>query len=135
MKIHPLSLIGLALLAPALFAEDTIPQWCRELPRAQYKTLTRVPVKSSWFEVYQPAEGVFAIYEPHQSEETISYLILGQRSALLFDTGMGIADLKGVTSELTRLPIVVSIRTPMPIMSAPIGSSIRFTAWIPISRA
>jgi glyoxylase-like metal-dependent hydrolase (beta-lactamase superfamily II) len=98
----------LVLFAPALFAQSPVPQWwCQELPRAQYKTLARVPVHSDWFEVYQPADGVFAIYEPHQSEETISYLIVGQRSALLFDTGMGIADLKKVTSELTRLPIVV----------------------------
>jgi len=107
MKMHLLPLLGLVLAAPALLAQDTMPQWCRELPRAQYKTLARVPVKSGWFEVYKPADGVFAIYEPHQSEETISYLILGRRSALLFDTGMGIADLRKVTSELTRLPIAV----------------------------
>src|SRR5256886_979821 len=50
---------------------------------------------------------VFAIYEPHQSEEVISYLIVGDKRAALFDTGMGISDLKKVTSELTRLPIVV----------------------------
>ena len=51
--------------------------------------------------------GVFAIYEPHQAEETISYLILGVNRALLFDTGMGISDLQKVTGQLTRLPIAV----------------------------
>jgi glyoxylase-like metal-dependent hydrolase (beta-lactamase superfamily II) len=66
-----------------------------------------VPVKDSWFEVYKVAPGVLAIYEPHQSEETISYLITGQKRALLFDTGMGIGDLKAVTAELTHLPIAV----------------------------
>ena len=50
------------------------------------------------------APAVFAIYEPHQSEETISYLIAGDRQALLFDTGMGIGDIRKVTAELTRLP-------------------------------
>ncbi len=50
---------------------------------------------------------MFAIYEPHQAEEVISYLIVGEKRALLFDTGMGISDIKKVTSELTRLPIVV----------------------------
>ncbi|HXC47762.1 MAG TPA: MBL fold metallo-hydrolase [Candidatus Sulfotelmatobacter sp.] len=60
-----------------------------------------------WFEVYKVAPGTFAIYEPHQSEEVISYLIVGQKQALLFDTGMGIADIKRVVSRLTSRPVVV----------------------------
>jgi glyoxylase-like metal-dependent hydrolase (beta-lactamase superfamily II) len=84
-----------------------IPEWCRGLPRPEYKTLERVAVSDSWFEVYKVAPGVFAIYEPHQAEETIGYLILGEKRALLFDTGMGISDVKKVTAELTKLPIIV----------------------------
>ena len=61
----------------------------------------------AWFEVYKPVPGVFAIYEPHQAEETIGYLIVGQKRALLFDTGMGIGDIKKITAELTKLPIIV----------------------------
>ena len=83
------------------------PQWCRYLPRPEYKSLERVPVSDRWFEVYKVAPNTFAIYEPHQFEETISYLMLGQTRALLFDTGMGISDIKKVTAELTPLPIVV----------------------------
>ena len=98
-----LLLLCLALSAPAA----NIPDWCRALPRPEYKTLKRVPVSDPWFEVYKVAPGVFAIYEPHQAEETIGYLILGNKRALLFDTGMGISDLKKVTDQLTRLPIVV----------------------------
>jgi glyoxylase-like metal-dependent hydrolase (beta-lactamase superfamily II) len=90
-----------------LFAQSVIPEWCRPLPRPEYKTLQRVAVADSWFEVYKVPTGVYAIYEPHQSEETISYLIVGDKRAALFDTGMGISDLKKVTSELTPLPIVV----------------------------
>jgi glyoxylase-like metal-dependent hydrolase (beta-lactamase superfamily II) len=45
--------------------------------------------------------------EPHQSEETISYLIVGHTKALLFDTGMGIGNIHHVTAELTKLPIAV----------------------------
>jgi len=66
-----------------------------------------VAVSDSWFEVYKVAAGVFAIYEPHQSEETISYLIAGSKQALLLDSGMGVGDLRQTTSELTRLPVVV----------------------------
>lgn len=97
------------LLCPAaqLPAQTPIPEWCRALPRPEYKTLERISISDPWFEVYKVVPGVFAIYEPHQSEETISYLVTGDKQALLFDTGMGISDLKKVTAELTRLPIVV----------------------------
>lgn len=96
------------LFSVRLFAQNPIPpDWCRALPRLEYKTLERVPISDPWYEVYKPAPGVFAIYEPHQSEETISYLIVGDKRAVLFDTGMGISDLKKVTTELTKLPIVV----------------------------
>jgi len=90
-----------------LCAQTAIPDWCRALPRPEYKTLERVQVSDPWFEVYEPAPGVFAIYEPHQSEETIGYLITGEKQAILFDTGMGISDVKKVVSELTKLPIIV----------------------------
>ncbi len=95
------------MLSTLLLAQAPIPDWCRALPRPEYKTLKRVPVTDPWFEVYEPAPAVFAIYEPHQAEETIGYLIVGQKRALLFDTGMGISDIKKVTAELTKLPIVV----------------------------
>lgn len=99
---------ALILTAVPLAAQQPIPaDWCRALPRPEYKSLERIPVSDPWFEVYKPAPNVFAIYEPHQSEETIGYLIVGQKKALLFDTGMGISDVKKVTAELTKLPIVV----------------------------
>jgi len=86
---------------------SSLPTWCQELPRAEYKSLARVATNDSWFEVYKVAPNSFAIYEPHQSEEVISYLILGKEKALLFDTGMGISDLRKLTRELTPLPIIV----------------------------
>ncbi len=96
------------LASSTLSAQPPIPaDWCRALPRPEYKSLERVPVSDPWFEVYRPALQVFAIYEPHQAEETIGYLIVGEKKALLFDTGMGISDVKKVTAELTRLPIIV----------------------------
>lgn len=106
-KAHIALIVGVVLSAPAVFAEATIPQWCRALPRPEYKNLERVPVSDPWFEVYKVAPAVFAIYEPHQAEEIISYLIVGEKRALLFDTGMGISDIRKVTAELTRLPVVV----------------------------
>ena len=107
MKIRIKLAFCALLLAPTLFAQSPVPEWCRALPRPQYKALERVPVSDPWFEVYKVAPNVFAIYEPHQAEEVISYLIVGEKRALLFDTGMGISDIKKITAELTKLPIVV----------------------------
>jgi glyoxylase-like metal-dependent hydrolase (beta-lactamase superfamily II) len=105
--IRHAALSVLLLSASLSFAQTQVPQWCRALPRPEYKNLAPIQVSDSWFEVYRVAPGVFAIYEPHQSEEVISYLILGKSRALLFDTGMGISDIKKLTGELTSLPVVV----------------------------
>jgi glyoxylase-like metal-dependent hydrolase (beta-lactamase superfamily II) len=83
------------------------PEWCRPLPRPEYKSLERVLPNESWFEVYKVAAGVFAMYEPHQAEETISYLIVGHKQAVLFDTGMGIGDIRKIITRLTSRPVVV----------------------------
>jgi len=90
-----------------VMGQTAVPEWSRPLPRPEYKTIERVKVSDPWFEVYKPAAGVFAIYEPHQAEETVSYLILGSQRALLFDTGMGISDIRKVVAELTKLPVIV----------------------------
>ena len=97
----------LATAPKSTLGQADVPAWCKSLPRPEYKTLERVPVHDSWFEVYKVAPDVLAIYEPHQSEETIGYLILGQKRALMFDTGMGIGDLKSLIAQLTHLPIIV----------------------------
>ena len=114
-----LSVLTLSL-PPSSHAQSQIPDWCKALPRPEYKTLERIKISDSWFEVYQvpgfvlanpgirnDAPSVFAIYEPHQFEETIGYLITGEKQALLFDTGMGISDVKKVVDELTKLPVIV----------------------------
>ncbi len=88
-------------------AEPLFQGWCASLPRQDYRKFQRVLVGSDWFEVYRIRPGVFAIYEPHQYEEVISYLITGSQRALLFDTGLGIADLRSVVAKLTELPVTV----------------------------
>lgn len=87
--------------------EPLRPEWCRQLPRPEYKQLHRIDSADPWFEVYEIRHGVFAIYEPHQFEEVISYLILGNRRALLFDTGLGIGKISSVVAKLTPLPVTV----------------------------
>jgi glyoxylase-like metal-dependent hydrolase (beta-lactamase superfamily II) len=81
--------------------------WCKKLPRPAYGKLERLPTADPWFEVYKIRPGIFAIYEPHQLEEVISYLIVGSDKALLFDTGMGISNIQAVVAGLTKLPVSV----------------------------
>lgn len=107
MRIYVALLLVLASLCSGLSVRAEQPAWCSELPHPAYKTLKRVPVANQWFEVYEVSPAVFAIYEPRQSEGTIGYLIAGKTHALLFDTGMGIGDLKKLTAQLTNLPIIV----------------------------
>ena len=81
--------------------------WWDSLPRPEWSAFERIDQDQDWFEVYRIADGVFAIYEPGQFEEVISFLILGEDRALLFDTGLGIGDMKRVVDQLTDLDIVV----------------------------
>lgn len=81
--------------------------WWDKLPREEWLALQRQPSPDDWFEVYTVADGIFAIYEPGQFEEVISYLVLGDDRALLFDTGLGIGNMSAVARSLTDLPIAV----------------------------
>jgi glyoxylase-like metal-dependent hydrolase (beta-lactamase superfamily II)/membrane-bound inhibitor of C-type lysozyme len=81
--------------------------WWDSLPRPEWSAFERIDQDQDWFEVYRIADGIFAIYEPGQFEEVISFLITGDEKALLFDTGLGIGDMKRVVEQLTDLEIVV----------------------------
>lgn len=82
-------------------------KWWEKLPRSVYATLERIDTNQEWFEVYKLTEGTYAIYEPFQFEEAISYVVLGEEKAAVIDTGTGIGDLKQAVGELTDLPLSV----------------------------
>jgi len=81
--------------------------WFDNLPRPQYSSLQRIPTSQSWFHVYAIRPSVFAIYEPYQIEEVISYLIVGSQKSLLIDTGLGIGNIEKVVNELSSVPLTV----------------------------
>ena len=81
--------------------------WWDNLPRPEWSAFERIDQDQDWFEVYRVADGVFAIYESGQFEEVISFLVTGDDRALLFDTGLGIGDMRRVVERLTDLDIVV----------------------------
>jgi len=81
--------------------------WPEVLPRPGNQKLMRVESVSPWFEIYQVNASTFGVLEPGHYEEALSYLILGDEKAVLFDTGMGIANLKAEINRLADLPVVV----------------------------
>jgi glyoxylase-like metal-dependent hydrolase (beta-lactamase superfamily II) len=104
MKSLHISLLAI-FLTSSMAAQQA--EWCKNLPRPAYSKLERTSVPDPWFEVYKIRPGVFAIYEPRQLEEVISYLIVGRDKGLLFDTGMGIGNIQRVVAGLTKLPVSV----------------------------
>ena len=82
-------------------------KWWSVHPRPVYATLEKVGTYQEWFDVYKLTEGTYAIYEPNQFEEAISYLVTGTERAILIDTGTGIGDIKQVVEKLTDLPVSV----------------------------
>jgi len=81
--------------------------WWDSLPRPEWGAFQRVDVKDDWFEVYRIDDEIYAIYEPGQFEEVISFLIVGTDFALMFDTGLGIGNIRTVVDQLTDLDVVV----------------------------
>lgn len=88
-------------------------KWWEKLPRPIYARLEKVKISQKWFEVYRLTPDTYAIYEPYQFEEAISYLLIGEEKAVVIDTGTGIGNLKQVIQELTDLSVsVVNTHTP-----------------------
>ncbi len=59
-----------------------------------------------WFAVENIAPGVQAIGEPRFHQVNWNYLIMGEHTALLFDTGPGVRDISVVVKALTKLPVI-----------------------------
>jgi len=59
-----------------------------------------------WFAIENIAPGIHAIGEPRFHQNNWNYLIEGQHTALLFDTGPGVRDISEVVRALTKLPVI-----------------------------
>lgn len=81
--------------------------WWDSLPRPEWGQYAKIEQTEDWFEAYRIDDDIVAIYEPGQFEEVISFLITGTDFALLFDTGLGIGNIRNVVEQLTDLDVVV----------------------------
>jgi glyoxylase-like metal-dependent hydrolase (beta-lactamase superfamily II) len=95
------------LLAPT--AASAQENWWDILPRPEWSHLTRVETTADqgWFEVYKIRPNVYAFYTPGNYLESICYLFVGTKRAMLFDTSMNIGDLRQLTDRLTDKPVFV----------------------------
>jgi len=82
-------------------------KWYESLPRKSWDRFEKIETGHPWFEVYELPHDVYALYEPGQFQEVISYLAIGEEAAALIDTGYGMGAIKGVAEELTDRPIKV----------------------------
>ncbi len=81
--------------------------WCDNKIRSELAELKEIEVNSTWFKVYEVGNDVYAIIEPYNFQEVISYLILGTERAILFDSGMGFDSISKTVKEITKLPITL----------------------------
>lgn len=81
--------------------------WPYTQPKKVNPGFEKINSKSPWFEIYKLNDMTYAFLEPNHIEEVICYLVMGQTRAILFDSGMGIADIRAEVTSITNLPVVV----------------------------
>lgn len=61
----------------------------------------------AWFTVQRIDKTTYAISEYGHWEKVHSFLLVGEKKAVLIDTGLGIDNIKRITNQLTHLPVEV----------------------------
>jgi len=108
-KVISVAYVGLVLLWFISCSPDSneSENWCDKPFRQGWENYKEITTSYPWFKVHRVDDSVYAIYEPYNWQEVISYLIIGTKKALLFDTGMGLDSIQLVVRQLTSLPLTV----------------------------
>ena len=80
--------------------------WIRP-ERKQWQEFKLMDQPETWFQVYDIGDDIYAIYEPYQEQEVISFLICGEDKALLWDTGFFGGNIKTVVDTLWQKELIV----------------------------
>ena len=106
-RIPLLIVMVISLLQACAPHSDNKVRWCEQPLRQAFSKLEEVKTSSNWFKVYKASSGVFAIVEPYNFQEVISYLIVRSKRNILFDSGMGMDTISKVVKQLSANPVVV----------------------------
>ena len=102
----PRAILAAACLA-AFAGNAAAESFCDAPGDPAFARLEAARVEDEWFKVYVVAPDVYAINEPRQEEQVTSFLIVGSKRAVLFDSGLGIGRISDVVRKLTALPVTV----------------------------
>lgn len=82
--------------------------WAAGAPAAHADQSTIRPAPpADWFHIVQLDARTYELSEPKYWQQNVSYLLLGTRRGLLFDTGPGLYSIRSAVQKLTRLPLIV----------------------------